>query len=130
MAASLLVLGVFMTATYNVRRALADLEGRKEVVVYLKDSAPSGEVADLRARMDSLYGVSTYVSKQEAWDEFARELGGDELLKAVGENPLPASIRLRLKPQYLHFAAMERIADALAGESVVEEDLWNLRGLT
>ena len=59
---------------------------------------------------------STYVSKQEAWDEFARELGGDELLKAVGENPLPASIRLRLRPEYLHFAAMERIADVLAGE--------------
>jgi cell division transport system permease protein len=78
-------------------------------------------VQDLRARMDSLYGVSTYVSKQQAWDEFARELGGDELLKAVGENPLPASIRLRLRPQYLHFAAMERIADVLAGESVVEE---------
>jgi cell division transport system permease protein len=61
------------------------------------------------------------VSKQEAWDEFAKELGGDELLKAVGENPLPASIRLKLRPEFLNYASMEKIADALTGEPIVEE---------
>ena len=120
-AGALLTIGVFLLFTANAQQALSSLGDRREVVVYLKDSASSEEVQALRARMESLYGPSTYVGKQEAWDEFARELGGDELLKAVGENPLPASIRLRLKPQYLHFAAMERIADTLAGEPVVEE---------
>jgi len=121
LAGALLTVGVFLLFTANAQLALTSLGDRREVVVYLRDSAPEGQVDSLRARMDTLYGTSSYVSKQEAWDEFARELGGDELLKAVGENPLPASIRLRLRPEYLHFAAMERIADALAGESIVEE---------
>ncbi len=120
-AGALLTIGVFLLFTANAQQALTSLGDRREVVVYLRDAAGDDQVQDLRARMDSLYGASTYVSKQEAWDEFARELGGDELLKAVGENPLPASIRLRLRPEYLHFAAMERIADLLARESVVEE---------
>ena len=120
-AGALLTIGVFLLFTANAQQAMTTLGDRREVIVYLKDSAGRDEVQALRARMEGLYGPATYVSKQEAWDEFARELSGDELLKAVGENPLPASIRLRLRPGYLHFAAMERIADALAGEPVVEE---------
>ncbi len=120
-AGALLTIGVFLLFTANAQQALTSLGDRRELIVYLKDSAALEEVQALRARMEGLYGPATYVSKQEAWDEFARELGGDELLKAVGENPLPASIRLRLRPGYLHFAAMERIADSLAGEPVVEE---------
>lgn len=120
-AGALLTVGVFLLFTANAQLAMSTLGDRREVVVYLKDSAPRAEVDSLTARMDSLYGHATYLSKQEAWDEFARELGGDELLKAVGENPLPASIRLKLRPAFLNFAAMERIADALAGEPVVEE---------
>jgi len=120
-AGALLTIGVFLPFTANAQQALTSLGDRRELIVYLKDSAPLAEVDSLRGRMETLYGPASYVSKQEAWDEFARELGGDELLKAVGENPLPASIRLRLRPGYLHFAAMERIADTLAGEPVVEE---------
>ncbi len=120
-AGALLTIGVFLLFTANAQQALTSLGDRRELIVYLKDSAALEEVQALRNRMDGLYGPATYVSKQEAWDEFARELGGDELLKAVGENPLPASIRLRLRPGYLHFAAMERIADTLAGEPVVDE---------
>ncbi len=120
-AGALLTIGVFLLFTANAQQALTSLGDRRELIVYLKDSAALPEVQALRTRMEGLYGPATYVSKQEAWDEFARELGGDELLKAVGENPLPASIRLRLRSSYLHFAAMERIADTLAGEPVVEE---------
>ena len=120
-AGALLTVGVFLLFTANAREALSSLGDRREVVIYLKDGVAQMEVQALCGRMDALYGPATYESKQEAWDEFARELGGDELLKAVGENPLPASIRLKLKPEYLHFAAMERIADTLAGEPIVEE---------
>ena len=121
LAGALLTIGIFLLFTANAQRALSTLGDRREVVVYLRDSATDEEVAALVARMNALYGTATAVSKQEAWDEFARELGGDELLKAVGENPLPASIRLKLRTEFLNFAAMERIADALAREPAVEE---------
>jgi cell division transport system permease protein len=121
LAGALLTVGIFLLFTANAQQALTTLGDRREVVVYLRDDATKEEAEALAARTGALYGAATYVSKQEAWDEFARELGGDELLKAVGDNPLPASIRLKLRPEYLHFGAMERIADALAGESIVEE---------
>jgi cell division transport system permease protein len=121
LAGALLTIGIFLLFTANAQRALSTLGDRREVVVYLRDSATEDEVAALVARMNAMYGTATAVSKQEAWDEFARELGGDELLKAVGENPLPASIRLKLRTEFLNFAAMERIADGLAREPAVEE---------
>ena len=121
LAGALLTIGIFLLFTANAQQALTTLGDRREVIVYLRDSATEEEVSALTARMNSLYGNATFVSKQEAWDEFSEELGGDELLKAVGENPLPASIRLKLRPEFLNFPSMERIADALAGDPVVEE---------
>ena len=120
-AGALLTIGIFLLFTANAQRALSTLGDRREVVVYLRDSASLEETTALVSRMNALYGPATFVTKEEAWDEFSRELGGDELLKAVGENPLPASIRLKLRPEFLNFASMERIADTLAGEPAVEE---------
>lgn len=117
----LLVLGIFLALTSNAEHALSALGDRREIVVYLRDSATEAEKNALVARMDSLYGHATYVTRGQAWEEFARELGGTELLEAVGQNPLPASIRLSLRPELLNFDAMERTADALSSEPAVEE---------
>ncbi len=121
LAGALLTIGIFLLFTANAQQALSTLGDRREVIVYLRDAAAQEEVDALVARMNALYGQATYVSRQEAWDEFSRELGSDDLLKAVGENPLPASIRLKLRGEFLNFPSMERIADSLTGEPVVEE---------
>jgi len=118
---SFLVLGVFLLFTANVQHALNSLGDRREVVVYLRDSASPDEREALIAALDSLYGVATYVSRERAWEEFAKELGGTELLEAVGQNPLPASIRLKLRPEFLNFKAMEKLSDTLAAQPSVEE---------
>ena len=118
---SFLVLGVFLLFTANVQHALNALGDRREVVVYLRDSTTPDAREELIARLDSLYGVATYVSRERAWEEFAKELGGTELLEAVGQNPLPASIRLKLRPEFLNFTAMEKLSDTLAAEPGVEE---------
>jgi len=118
---SFLVLGVFLLFTSNVQHALNALGDRREVVVYLRDSTKPAEREALIASLDSLYGAATYVSRERAWEEFAKELGGTELLEAVGQNPLPASIRLKLRPEFLNFAAMEKLSDTLASQPSVEE---------
>ena len=118
---SFLVLGVFLLFTSNVQHALNALGDRREVVVYLRDTTKPAEREALIASLDSLYGVATYVSRERAWEEFAQELGGTELLEAVGQNPLPASIRLKLRPEFLNFAAMEKLSDTLASQPIVEE---------
>ena len=48
-----------------------------------------------------LYGEVTYVSKEQAWKEFAEQIGDPALLEAVDGNPLPASLRVKLKPELL-----------------------------
>jgi cell division transport system permease protein len=118
---SFLVLGMFLLFTSNVQHALTGLGDRREVVAYLRDNADMESREALIARLDSLYGVAEYVSKERAWEEFAAELGGTELLEAAGQNPLPASIRIKLRPEFLNFASMERISDALAAAPIVEE---------
>lgn len=118
---ALLVLALFLLLTANAKVALSTLGDRREVVVYLRDNAPRVEVQALVERLNVLYGQATFVSREQAWEEFAKELGGTELLEAVGQNPLPASVRIKLRPEFLNFEAMERVADMLAAESIVEE---------
>lgn len=116
-----LVLGMFLLFTANAQHALTGLGDRREVVAYLRDNADTDAREALIARVDSLFGVAEYVSRERAWEEFAAELGGTELLEAAGQNPLPASIRIKLRPEYRNFASMERMADALATSPIVEE---------
>jgi cell division transport system permease protein len=114
------VLGVFLLFTANVQHALNALGDRREVVIYLRDGAGGAQKDSLLARLNAVYGQATYVSREQAWADFSEQLGGSDLLEAVGQNPLPASIRLKLRPEFEGFAATERVADILAASPIVE----------
>jgi cell division transport system permease protein len=117
---SFLVLGVFLLFTANVQHALAGLGDRREVVIYLRDSAPEAQKDSLLAKLNAVYGTATYVSREQAWNDFSEQLGGSDLLEAVEQNPLPASIRLKLRPEFENFESTERVADIVAGVPIVE----------
>jgi cell division transport system permease protein len=110
MTAALTLCGVFLLVAHNVREALHALGDRREMVVYLKDEAGDRDVQDLRDRIGSLYGTSTYVSRAQAWTELQQQVGDPELLRAVETNPLPASLRVTLRPELQNFAAMDTCA--------------------
>ena len=118
---ALFALALFLLVTANARLALTNLGDRREVVVFLRDSARPDEVEQLVKMIDRGYGNATLVTREQAWDEFAKELGGTELLEAVGQNPLPASIRVKLRPEEQNFSHIEALADSLMGSSAVEE---------
>jgi len=115
-----LVLGVFLLFTANVQRLLTGLGDRREVVIYLRDYASDATRDSLLVQLDSQYGRATYVSREQAWQDFSAQLGGSDLLEAAGQNPLPASIHLKPRPEFETFAATERMADAIAGSPIVE----------
>jgi len=115
-----LVLGVFLLFTANVQRMLTGLGDRREVVIYLRDYTSDATRDSLLVQLDSQYGRATYVSREQAWEDFSQQLGGSDLLEAAGQNPLPASIHLKPRPEFESFAATERMADAIANSPIVE----------
>lgn len=113
LAAALSLCGIFLLVSWNAGQALAWIGDRREMIVYLSDDAGDMQVQSLQAKIAELYGTSTFVSRAQAWEEFATQVGDPELLKAVGTNPLPASLRVRLRPTLQNYASMAECARQL-----------------
>ncbi len=125
MTASLLVLGVFLVTTYNVRRVLTGLEDRKEVVVYLKDGLTDRDRDMVKERLEMHPAVAgaRFVSKEEAWDAFSKDMQVDGLLETVGGNPLPDSYHLILAPDRRDAATLAGLASEVGNWDEVDEVL-------
>jgi len=121
LTAALLLCGVFLLLTHNAQRAVHFIGDRREMVVYLRDEVTLPERDALIARLTELYGTVTYVSKEQAWQEFSQQLGDPQLLQSVDQNPLPASLRVRLRPELLNYSAMEPAARQVSQFPEVED---------
>ncbi|MFW5959599.1 MAG: cell division protein FtsX [Chitinivibrionales bacterium] len=99
-AASLLLLSLIGIGLYNVHKFLEDSGRNPEMIVFLFD-AHSSDPDFRESFIEDIYSHNmidsvAYVSKEQAWERF--EDKSPELLKAVEENPFPASFEIRLKP--------------------------------
>jgi len=94
MTASLLVLGVFLVTSYNVRSVLTGLENRDGL------TPTDMEMVEKRLEMHPAVESVQFVSREEAWDEFAREMDIEGLQETLGGNPLPDAYRLTLDPEH------------------------------
>jgi cell division transport system permease protein len=121
LTATLLLCGLFLLLTHNARTAIRFVGDRREMVVYLRDEVTAEQRDALVARLADLYGTAEYVSPEAAWDEFAQQLGDPQLLQAVDQNPLPASLRVRLRPELLNYPAMEQAATQIEEFPEVED---------
>jgi len=120
-AAALTLSGMLLLLANNTCLALQLIGDRREMVVYLRDEVTAPQREDLMARMRELYGTVTYVSKDEAWHEFSDQVGDPALLEAVGANPLPASLRIKMRPELLSASAMQTAADQVKQYPEVED---------
>ena len=121
LTAALTLVGVLLLLEHNAEVALRFIGDRREMVVYLKDEVSTVQRDALIVRLKSLYGGVTYLSKGDAWKEFAQQVGDPQLLEAVEQNPLPASLRVRLRPELLSAPAMARAAEQVAAFPEVED---------
>jgi len=113
--------GLFLLLVHNADVAMSMVGERREMVVYLNDEVTDDERDSLIERIGELYGTATYVNKDEAWGELESQIGDPELLDAVGRNPLPASIRIKLRPELLNFPAMEEASRQISEFPAVED---------
>ena len=115
-ALALFVLGGFLVVTANLEHLGAEWSNSAELSIYLKDDVtPSqrGAVEAVLVPGDVVASVA-YVSKADALVRFKQTFG--ELAAAIdgaGDNPLPASIEVRLQPGPGASGAVDTLGGAL-----------------
>lgn len=121
-AICLLLLSIFALLTFNIMTVIRAASERAEIYAFISEEAAENPTP-LQQRIASIAGVAEihYISKEDALEELRQDLGSDtSLLTAIGENPLPASIRIRLQPNY---ATVENV-------NATEQKLLLLPGVT
>ena len=124
LTSALALSGVFLLVAHNAQLALQSVGDRREMVVYLNDAVGPDQVTALTRQLEASYGIVTYISKDQAWSEFSEEIADPALLEAVEGNPLPASLRIKLKPELLTANAMEEAAKHIAEIPEVEDVVY------
>ncbi len=122
MAISLLVLGIFGLVSISAYNLVEDIKKRVEIEAYLSDEVDIKGAIQIKADVEKINGVeqARYIDKQRASEEFRAEFG-DDLLDAVGVNPLPASIRITLVDQFRTLDYATRVASQLEKIEGVED---------
>lgn len=100
---SLLIFGIFLLATANLREVLKFAHAKVEIVAFLGDKVSPAGVDSLLTEIGAIPFIEDirYVPPETALDRLRDEFGSrSHILDAMDENPLPASLEIRLKPQY------------------------------
>lgn len=124
MTSSLLILGVFLIATANLREVLRYAHSKVEIIAFIKDDVTQQGVDSIIVEVSKIPYVETvrYVSKQDALRRLKDEFGErSHILEAIDINPLPASIEVILKPQYRLQERIASVAQYISQFSGVED---------
>jgi cell division transport system permease protein len=121
-ALALFVLGGFLLVTANLDRLGAEWSRAAELSVYLKDDVTPAERRAVEAAVapSDVVASHEFISKADALARFKQTFG--DLATAVdtlGQNPLPASVEVRLKAE----------SDASAGVDTLAAKLRQLPGV-
>jgi len=124
-ALSLMVFGLFLVVTYNVRGALLEVQAKVDVEAYLEEDVEGEALSLLRAEIATIPGVESvrYISKDQARERFAAEYG-DTLLALLSENPLPASLLVTLIESQRTGSGAETVAAGITPMEGVDEVVW------
>jgi len=142
MSLSLLMLAVFLLATDNMLRYIAQAEQEMKVYVYLEDNLSNQDVQRLHHQILGMNESEAvvFISKSQALSEFREQLGEDaDLLDALEANPLPNSFWVSLKPEkknqtdvaYFagHVTQLDGVEEVRYGKEFVEKFTSVIKGV-
>jgi cell division transport system permease protein len=124
MTFSLLIFGIFLFATANLRELLTYAHQKVEIVAFLEDGVTEGAVDSLVAYLEENPVVEAvrYVGPDEALERLKGEFGSKSyLLDALDTNPLPSSLEITLTSRYRFKDAIESLAEDVGGRPGVED---------
>lgn len=124
MATGLLIIAVALISLYNIDLFSKKLPERFSLVAYLKDDlsvADKDNIISAIKKNDMVKGVR-YISKDDALRELRSSLKeADYVLEGLKDNPLPASIEVRLKKEVVSPEAVNRFVSSLKKINGIED---------
>jgi cell division transport system permease protein len=112
-ALALFVLGAFLLVTTNLERLGAEWSRAAELSVYLTDDVTPAQRQAIETVLTpgSLIASRDYLSKIDALAQFKQTFGDlASTIDGLGDNPLPASIEVRLQPGAAVAASVEALS--------------------
>jgi cell division transport system permease protein len=127
-AITLTLLGIFIVLTVNVQRVIGLLNERLNVEIFIDNSLDPLSIKILQNNVSDIEGVeaATYISKEEALERFRDEFGEDPLA-ILGENPLPASLLVKIKNEYRNPEKIVAVVKNIEGLKGVDEVIYHGR---
>jgi cell division transport system permease protein len=107
---ALVLLALFSTVSLSFMDVIQEIRSRVELEVFLGESISDPQAMNMTAHLKSFEGVreAVYVTKDEAARTFTHDFGED-IVRILGSNPLPRSIKLKFLPDYASPERLERI---------------------
>jgi len=98
---SLLLLGIFAIITINFSGIVSEIRNRVELEVFLKEGLTDAQLQQVKRALLNIPGIEDvrYISKEEAAKIFEDEIG-ENFYDILDDNPLPASYRVAMLPDY------------------------------
>lgn len=123
-AFSLFVLGLFGLVTVNLQRTIGDVSERVEVVAYIRKGTPLETVTLGVADIEAIPQVQSaeHITESQALQRARRDLREfQDIFQDLEQNPLPASIEVRLKPRFRTADDAAQVAEMLRAMNFVED---------
>ncbi len=127
LTAVLFLLAIVLMAGHNVRGVAHGLESRKGLQVFLAEDLSEDRIAELDETFRRFGEVSEvrFISAQESLAEVESDLGGLDVVGALGENPLSPSFEIHLKADAAsRSGVVQQLARVIEGYDGVGEVLY------
>jgi len=121
---SLFTIGLFALVALNFRHSLQNLAERVEVVAFVLRGTPTETITAASQDVQAFPEVLEvrYVNEEQALSRARQELVEfKDAYRDLEANPLPASLELRLKPEFRDARSAQAVAERLRGFPFVDD---------
>ncbi len=116
---SLLIIGIFLIGGIIVDNVMSGVENEVSITAFISDDAAEEDVASLQSYLESIPDVKTvtFVTKEQALENFRSTSNSDIIDTLDGQNPLPASFEIELSDPQL----VTDVANNIAGNELFKK---------
>ncbi len=109
--ACLLIVGSFSCLVYNINIKVDELNKTNEVLVYIDDTYSEAEAKSVSTKLNALDNIHsvTFISKEEAWENFVSDHENDEVFTGLGSDILRYRLSVTLSDNSRIVETVEQI---------------------